>query len=63
VLAVTFALQTAIVPHITKKVPAAKLLPVRTFVRYVPVAIAVLSPLAACVLAATYERLRARRTA
>lgn len=62
-LAVTFALQTAIVPHITKKVPAAKLVPVRTFVRYVPVAIAVLSPAAACVLAATYERLRARRTA
>lgn len=62
-LAVAFALQTAIVPHITKKVPAAQLLPIRTFVRCVPLAIALLSPLAACVLAATYERLRARRSA
>jgi hypothetical protein len=59
-LAVTFALQTAIVPHITKKVPAAKLLPIRTFVRAIPLALAALSPLGACALAAAYERLTRR---
>jgi hypothetical protein len=59
-LAVTYAVQTALVPHIAKKVPAAKLLPVRTFVRTVPLVLAALAPLAACTLAATYERLTRR---
>jgi len=59
-LAICFALQSAFVPHITRKVAAAKLLPIRTFVRLVPLAIAALSPLAACVLAATYVRLTRR---
>jgi hypothetical protein len=57
-LAIAFALQTTLVPAIARKVAAAKLLPIRTFVRYVPLVIAAVSPLAACALAATYERLR-----
>jgi hypothetical protein len=59
-LAITFALQTALVPHITKKVAAAKLLPVRTFVRTLPLVLAAVSPLVACALAAMYERLTRR---
>ncbi|HEY5922203.1 MAG TPA: hypothetical protein VIV11_11055 [Kofleriaceae bacterium] len=59
-LAIGFALQTWIVPAIKKKVAAAKLLPIRTFVRMVPLAIAAVSPLAACALAAAYERLTRR---
>ncbi|HEX5062426.1 MAG TPA: hypothetical protein VFV99_23805 [Kofleriaceae bacterium] len=59
-LAICYALQATFVPHITRKVAATKLLPIRTFVRLVPVAIAALSPLAACVLAATYGRLTRR---
>jgi hypothetical protein len=61
-LAIALALQMALVPHIAKKVAAAKLLPVRTFVRTLPAAIAVISPLLACALAATYERLTRRTT-
>jgi hypothetical protein len=57
-LAITYALQLALVPHIAKPVPAAKLLPIRTFVRLVPLALAAISPLVACLLAATYERLK-----
>ena len=56
-LAICFAVQTAIVPTITKKVPAVKLLPIRAFVRLVPLAIAAVSPLLACVLASLHVRL------
>jgi len=62
-LAITFVVQKWQVPTITKKVPAAKLLPLRTFVRTVPLAIALVSPLSACALAAAYIRLtQGRRT-
>jgi hypothetical protein len=61
-LAVTFAWQTALVPYVTKKVSAAKLLPIRTFVRTLPFVLAAISPLVACGLAATYERLKRRTT-
>jgi hypothetical protein len=59
-LAITFVLQWQLVPFITKKVAAAKLAPIRTFVRTVPLALAVLSPVAACALAAAYTRLKSR---
>lgn len=59
-LAITFVLQTALVPTITKKVPSAKLAPIRTYVRAVPLALAALSPVAACALAATYGKLTRR---
>ena len=61
-LAIAFAVQTALVPHITKKVAVAKLLPIRTFVRTVPLVLVVVSPLAACALAAAYARLTRRTT-
>jgi hypothetical protein len=61
-LAICYAIQKALVPAITRKVPAAKLLPLRTFVRTVPLAIAAVSPLAACALAAAHARFTARRT-
>jgi hypothetical protein len=56
-LALALALQLWFVPTIAKKVAAVKLLPVRTFVRTLPVVLAAFSPLVACVLAATYARL------
>jgi hypothetical protein len=61
-LAICFAIQKALVPAITRKVPPSKLLPIRTFVRTVPFVIAAFSPLAACALAAAYARFTARRT-
>jgi hypothetical protein len=59
-LAIALALQLQLVPHITRKVAAAKLAPIRSFVRMVPLVLAVVAPLAACALAATYARLRSR---
>jgi hypothetical protein len=59
-LAVTAVLHWQLVPNITRKVAAAKLAPVRTFVRAVPIALIALSPLVACALAAAYERLTRR---
>jgi hypothetical protein len=59
-LIVTFGLQTAVVPAIVKKVPAAKLAPIRTFARLVPVALVVIAPGAACALAAAYGTLTRR---
>lgn len=59
-LAVCLACQWVLVPTISKKVAAAKLLPVRTFVRVLPLAFAALSPLCACALAATSARLTRR---
>jgi hypothetical protein len=61
-LGITFALQTALVPHISTKVAATKLLPVRAFVRMLPLVLAAISPLVACTLVATYERLKRRTT-
>jgi hypothetical protein len=60
-LAICFALQAVLVEHITKKVPPAKLLPIRTFVRTLPLALAALSPVLACVVAAAHAR-ATRRT-
>lgn len=59
-LAVTFVLQWQLVPHIPKKVTPAQIASIRTFVRAVPLALAALSPVAACALAATYARLTRR---
>lgn len=56
-LAIALALQLWFVPAIAKKVAAVKLLPIRTFVRTLPLVLAAISPLVACVLAATYVRL------
>ena len=59
-LAITLAVQKTIVPPITKRVHASKLLPLRTFVRTVPLAIAAVAPLGACALAAGYLRITRR---
>jgi hypothetical protein len=59
-LAIAYAAQLALVPAVGKKVAAAKLVPVQTFVRAIAVALVVLSPLAACTLAAAYERAKRR---
>lgn len=59
-LAIALVLQWQLVPHITRKVAASKLAPIRTFVRMVPLVLAVAAPLAACALAAAYARLRSR---
>ncbi len=56
-LAIAFVLQWQLVARIAKKPPAVQLESVRTFVRCVPLAIAVVSPVAACALAAAYARL------
>jgi hypothetical protein len=58
-LAVALAAHVAFVPAIAKKASAAKLLPIRTFVRVVALALVAISPLVACALAAS--RFRARR--
>lgn len=60
-LAIAFVLQWQLVPRIATKPAAAQLESVRAFVRCVPLAIAVVSPIAACALAAAYARL-ARKT-
>lgn len=59
-LAVGLACQWLIVPTITKKVVAAKLVPLRTYLRVLPLALAAISPLVACALAATYAQLTRR---
>lgn len=56
-LAIAFALQTHLVPRITGKATPAELEAIRTFVRAVPLALVVASPLGACALAAAYLRL------
>jgi len=55
-LAITLAVQLALVPHITRKVPVAKLLPVRTYLRIVALGLTAASPLAACAIAALYRK-------
>ncbi len=57
-LAITLATQLAIVPAFAKKTTAAKLLPIRDFVRVVAAALVVMSPLAACALASVATRER-----
>ncbi len=59
-LAVCVVAQHVIVPAITGKIVAAKLVPLRAFLRALPLALAAISPLAACALAATYARLADR---
>jgi hypothetical protein len=61
-LVITAVLQWQLVPHITRKVAASKLATIRSFIRTLPFAIAVVSPLAACALAAAYVRLTRRTT-
>lgn len=52
-LAIVLASQTALLPTVSKKVAPSKLLPIRTYVRVVAIALVAFSPLAACALAAT----------
>ncbi len=59
-LAVGLACQWLIVPTIAKKVVVAKLVPLRTYLRVLPLALAAMSPLVACALAATYAQLTRR---
>jgi hypothetical protein len=59
-LAIALLLQWQLVPRISKKLAASKLAPIRTFVQMVPLVIAVVSPLAACALAAAYAKLKRR---
>lgn len=58
-LVIALACQLAIVPAIGKKVAAPKLLPIRTFVRVLAVALTAYAPIAACAIAAVTAR-RAR---
>ena len=59
-LAITFAAQTAFVPLIAKKATAAKLVPVLTFARVTALALTVVSPLLACLLAGAYSHAKRR---
>jgi hypothetical protein len=59
-LAITFAVQSMYVPVIAKKASAAKLLPVRTFLRITVLAIVAVSALPACGLAAAYSDAKRR---
>lgn len=59
-LAITFVLQSIYIPAITRKMAASKLVPVRTFVRAVAIALVAISPLAACALAAVYSHAKRR---
>lgn len=59
-LVITFVVQKLYVPAIKSKVPPAKMLPIRTFVRVVGISLFALSPLAACALAACYRSQRSR---
>lgn len=59
-LAITFAVQTAFVPVVGKKVAAAKLVPIRSFVRYSALALVAIAPAIGCALAATYSHAKRR---
>jgi len=59
-VAIAYAAQLALVPAIAKKVGPAKLVPIRTFVRTVALALVAVSPVAACALASASARFRAR---
>ena len=58
-LVIALACQLAIVPSIGKKVAAPKLLPIRTFLRVLALALTAYAPIAACAIAAVTAR-RAR---
>jgi hypothetical protein len=60
-LAVTGALQLALLPALAKTMSAARLAPVRTYVRAVAIAVVALAPLAACALATVYSQAQAER--
>jgi len=55
-LAIAFVAQAALVPAVANKAKAVQLLPIRTFVRVVALALVVVSPLPACGLAAIRSR-------
>jgi hypothetical protein len=55
-LLIALACQLAIVPAIGKKVATSKLLPIRTFMRAVALALTAYAPLAACAIAAVTAR-------
>ncbi len=59
-LAITFTVQSMYVTSIAKKATAAKLLPIRTFIRVSALALTAASTLAACVLAAIYSDAKRR---
>lgn len=59
-LAIVYAGQLAYVPVVGKKSPAAKLLPIRTFVRVTVLALVTVSPLVACGLASLYSHAKRR---
>lgn len=60
-VAITFAAQLAFVPVVGKKVAAAKLAPIRSFVRFSALALVVIAPVIACAVAATYSHAKRRR--
>lgn len=59
-LAITFAAQSMFVPVVGKKVAAAKLAPIRSFVRVTALALAAIAPVIGCALAATYSHAKRR---
>jgi len=59
-LAITFAVQATFVPIVGKKVAAAKLLPIRSFVRVTALALVAIAPAIGCALAATYSHAKKR---
>jgi hypothetical protein len=60
-LAITFAVQTTFVPVVGKKVTAAKLAPIRMFVRVTALALVAIAPAIGCAVAATYSHAKRRR--
>jgi len=59
-LAITFAAQSTFVPIVGKKVAAAKLVPIRSFVRVTTLALVAIAPAIGCALAATYSHAKRR---
>lgn len=59
-LAITFAAQYVFVPVVGKKVVAAKLAPIRTFVQISALALVAIAPAIACAIAATYSHAKRR---
>ncbi len=59
-LAIAYVVQTMYVPVIARKASAAKLLPIRTFLRITTLAIVAFSALPACALAAVYSHAKRR---
>lgn len=59
-VAITFAAQFTFVPVVGKKVAAAKLVPIRTFVQVSVLALVAIAPAIACAVAATYSHAKRR---